>query len=68
MESKSKKLPSVEKCLEYAEHVAEDLKPLGSWETEKIDTYWFKERQLRELIDFCQGVEIQNDLFNPIEK
>lgn len=62
---KDKKLPNEAECLEFAEHVAEDLKPKGGdWKSEEIEMYWFKPSQLIKLIAFAQGLPIQDELWN----
>ena len=58
-----RKLPTEKDCKEYAEHVAEDLKPKGSWDSEEYEIYWFKPYQLEKLIKFCQGKPIQDSLW-----
>lgn len=59
-----RKLPTESECLEFAEHVAEDLKPKGGiWDSEEIEMYWFRPSQLEELIKFVQGKPIQNKLW-----
>ena len=63
----NRKLPDESVCLEFAEHVAEDLKPKGGdWQTEEIEMYWFKPHQLQKLIKFAQGEPVQDELFKTI--
>ena len=60
----NRKLPTESECLEFAEHVAEDLNPKnGDWKTEEIEMYWFRPSQLEELIKFIQGQPVQNKLW-----
>lgn len=58
-----RKLPTEKECEEFAEHVAEDMKPKGSWDSEEYEMFWFKPYQLNKLIKFCQGQPIQDELW-----
>lgn len=61
---RSMKLPSEQECEEYAQEIADELRPLGSWDSEKLEWIRFTPNQLARLIKFCKGEPIQKEMFN----
>lgn len=61
-----RKLPSKDKCKEFAYHVAEDYRTL--YENSNIVYIWFSESQIEKLIDFCKGNPVQDDLWSLNER
>lgn len=58
------KLPSDKDCEEYAEEIADEIRPLGTWDTEKLEWIKFTPSQLSKFIKYCKGEPVQKNMFN----
>lgn len=64
---KDKKLPNMDRCKEFAYHVAEDY-GRTIYKNDNRTFAWFSDSQLESLINFCKGNPVQNELWDMNER